>query len=216
MAQTSPMSPQWPVRAGGDARTRRSTGSRGSTTTRRTALRQRGRAVPRRRRRRRPPRRRALFRYPRAARHLRAGGRAAVEPARLRQIHRGRASMPTTVTQPADFRAYLLEQLEPLVGRIRRPDRGRRRRPGNPLSLRVRERRRTRRAAAPTPPSSRASFPMPSLAMVGDEIADGAFEIRHGASGRSRCSTRRASIIRCAGSCITPAPTGARCSPGCC
>ena len=35
-------------------------------------------------------------------------------------------------------------------------------------------------------------------------------------SGRWRCSTPRASIIRCAGSCTTPARTGARCSPGCC
>ena len=58
-------------------------------------------------------------------------------------------------------------------------------------------------------------FPMPLLATVGDEIADGAVRGRP-PSGRSRCSTRRGSTIRCAGSSTTPAPTGGRCSPGSC
>ena len=86
----------------------------------------------------------------------------------------------TTVTQPEDFRAYLLEQLEPLVERISarrsRSASARRRSP----TLMCSRAATNSAAAAPTPPSSRASFPAPSLAAIGDEIADGAFEIRLG------------------------------------
>ena len=85
----------------------------------------------------------------------------------------------TTVTQPEDFRAYLLEQLEPLVDEFG-----------------ARSRSASARRKSPTPTCSRAAtnsgaaastaaelarfFPVPSLAVVGDEIADGAFEIRPG------------------------------------
>ena len=60
-------------------------------------------------------------------------------------------------------------------------------------------------------------FPTPLLAKVGDEIADGTWDLRRErAAAARRSSMRRGSIIRCAGSSTTPAPTGARSSPGSC
>ena len=50
----------------------------------------------------------------------------------------------TTVTQPEDFRAYLLEQLEPLVEEFGATIEVGVGCAGNPLPLRVRERRRAR------------------------------------------------------------------------
>ena len=60
----------------------------------------------------------------------------------------------TTITHPGAFRRYLLEQLAPLHGRVRRRDRGRRQQPGDPLPLRARARRRDRPRAASPPASS--------------------------------------------------------------
>ena len=55
-------------------------------------------------------------------------------------------SGPASTRRPsrtrAAFRSYLLEQLSPLVSRVRRPHRGRRQRPGDPLPLCARARRR--------------------------------------------------------------------------
>ena len=85
----------------------------------------------------------------------------------------------TTVTQPADFSAYLLEQLEPLVAEF-----------GAQLEVGVGSQEipypyvfesgdELGRGGASASELAR-FFPVPSLAVVGDEIADGAFEIRPG------------------------------------
>jgi AMP nucleosidase len=85
----------------------------------------------------------------------------------------------TTVTQPADFRAYLLEQLKPLVaefGATIEVGVGAQEIPypyvfvsGDVLG----------RGGATASELAR-FFPVPSLAQVGDEVADGAFDIRPG------------------------------------
>ena len=83
----------------------------------------------------------------------------------------------TTVTQPADFRDYLLEQLTPLERRIRGRDRNRLRarqeiaypyvfESGDELG----------RGGASAIDLAR-YFPTPSLAVIGDEIPDGHFDI---------------------------------------
>ncbi len=86
----------------------------------------------------------------------------------------------TTVTQPAAFRDYLLEQLEPLVtefGATLEVGIGAQEIPypyvfetGDELG----------RGGASASELAR-FFPVPLLAVVGDEIADGAFEIKYGA-----------------------------------
>jgi AMP nucleosidase len=86
----------------------------------------------------------------------------------------------TTVTQPEAFRTYLLEQLEPLVaefGAILEVGIGPQEIPypyvfetGDELG----------RGGASASELAR-FFPVPLLATVGDEIADGAFEIKYGA-----------------------------------
>ena len=121
----------------------------------------------------------------------------------------------TTVTQPAAFRAYLLEQLGPLVAEF-----------GATLEVGVGAQEipypyvfetgdELGRGGASASELAR-FFPVPLLAVVGDEIADGAFDVKRRRRGRWRCSTRCASIIPCGGWSITPARTGAPCSPGCC
>ncbi len=85
----------------------------------------------------------------------------------------------TTVTQPEDFRAYLLEQLEPLVAEF-----------GAEIEVGVGSQEipypyvfesgdELGRGGASASELAR-FFPVPSLAVVGDEVADGAFEIRPG------------------------------------
>ncbi len=85
----------------------------------------------------------------------------------------------TTVTQPEDFRRYLLEQLEPLVDEF-----------GASIEVGVGAQEipypyvfesgdELGRGGANAAELAR-FFPAPSLAAVGDEIADGAFEIRLG------------------------------------
>ena len=85
----------------------------------------------------------------------------------------------TTVTQPADFRGYLLEQLEPLVAEF-----------GAELEVGMGSQEipypyvfesgdELGRGGATASELAR-FFPVPSLADVGDEVADGAFEIRPG------------------------------------
>ena len=70
---------------------------------------------------------RALFRYPELRLTYTPNG-PALSSARAFAKFSEPGVYTTTVTQPAEFRAYLLEQLEPLVDGIRRHDRGRRRR----------------------------------------------------------------------------------------
>ncbi|HEY1942501.1 MAG TPA: AMP nucleosidase [Roseiarcus sp.] len=85
----------------------------------------------------------------------------------------------TTVTQPDEFRPYLLEQLEPLVREF-----------GARIDVGVGEQEipypyvfesgdELGRGGATASELAR-FFPVPSLAEVGDEVADGAFEIRTG------------------------------------
>ena len=93
------------------------------------------------------PEERARFRYPEI--------RVSYEPEGVQPlVRRAFAKFPapgvyaTTVTQPAAFRSYLLEQLRPLMNEYGGDGRGRRQRAGNPLSLRVRARRRAFTRAA--------------------------------------------------------------------
>ena len=122
----------------------------------------------------------------------------------------------TTITQPAFFRTYLLEQLNYLVRDY-----------GATIEVGVSdqeipypyvfERGDELGRGAHSAAELAQHFPTPLLAKVGDEIADGTWVLRRRASrGRWRSSMRRASIIRCAASSITPAPTGAPSSPGSC
>ena len=122
---------------------------------------------------------RARFRYPRLRVSYRPDG---APPASARAF--AKFSTPgvysTTVTQPEDFRAYLLEQLEPLVSEF-----------GAEIEVGVG----SQEIAYPyvfetgdelgrggvTASELARHFPAPSLAVVGDEIADGLFEIRPGA-----------------------------------
>ena len=78
---------------------------------------------------------RALFHYPELRLIYAPNGPALSSPRAFAKFSEP-GVYATTVTQPAEFRAYLLEQLEPLVRRIRRHDRGRRWRAGDPLPLR--------------------------------------------------------------------------------
>ena len=156
---------------------------------------------------------RALFRYPELRLTYAPNGPA---PSNARAFAKFSEAgvYTTTVTQPADFRAYLLEQLEPLVteyGATIEVGVGAQEIPypyviesGDELTA----------AAAPTPPSSRGSFPCPRWRRSATRPPTASST--SAPSGRSPCSTRRASITRCAASCTTPAPTGGRCSPGCC
>ena len=125
------------------------------------------------------PDERARFRYPRLrVSYLSEGARAPNARAFAKFSAPGVYS--TTVTQPADFRAYLLEQLEPLVAEF-----------GAEIEIGTGgqeiaypyvfesgdELGRGRATAA----DLARHFPTPSLAVIGDEIADGQFEIRPGA-----------------------------------
>jgi AMP nucleosidase len=86
----------------------------------------------------------------------------------------------TTVTQPADFRRYLMEQLEPLVAEF-----------GAEIDVSVGAQEiaypyvfesgdELGRGGATAAELAR-YFPTPSLAVIGDEIADGQFDLRPGA-----------------------------------
>ena len=92
----------------------------------------------------------------------------------------------TTVTQPAFFRHYLLEQLRPLVDEFGAAIEVGAERAGDPLSLRHRRGRRVRASAISRSPSWRAIFPTPMLANVGDEIADGTWQPRRGRAAAAR------------------------------
>ena len=128
-----------------------------------------------------PPSRetRALFRYPRLRVTYRTEG---APPTNARAF--AKFSVPgvysTTVTQPADFRDYLLEQLRPLVeefGAEMEVGLG----PQEIAYPYVFESGDELGRGGVTASELARHFPAPSLAVVGDEIADGQFEIRPGA-----------------------------------
>jgi AMP nucleosidase len=119
------------------------------------------------------------FRYPRLRVSYRSEG---APPASARAFAKFSAPgvYSTTVTQPEDFRAYLLEQLEPLVSEF-----------GAEIEVGaggqeiaypyVFETGDELGRGGVTASDIARYFPAPSLAVVGDEIADGLFEIRPGA-----------------------------------
>jgi len=122
---------------------------------------------------------RAKFRYPR----LRVTYRPdAPPPANARAFAKFAAPgvYSTTVTQPADFRAYLLEQLEPLYAEYRAEIEvavG-----GQEIAYPyVFETGDELGRGGATAADLARYFPTPSLAVIGDEIADGQFDLRPGA-----------------------------------
>ena len=116
---------------------------------------------------------RALFRYPELRLTYRPNGPVAPNPRAYAKFSEP-GVYTTTITQPAEFRSYLLEQLEPLVseyGAIIEVGVGAREIPypyviesGDEL------------ARGGTDAAALARyFPTPSLANIGDETADGEF-----------------------------------------
>jgi AMP nucleosidase len=125
------------------------------------------------------PQERLKFRYPR----LRVTYRPEAAPPSIARAF-AKFSTPgvysTTVTQPADFRRYLMEQLEPLVAEF-----------GAEIDVSVGAQEiaypyvfesgdELGRGGATAAELAR-YFPTPSLAVIGDEIADGQFDLRPGA-----------------------------------
>jgi AMP nucleosidase len=125
------------------------------------------------------PDERARFRYPKLRVSYRPEGAPPASPRAFAKF-----STPgvysTTVTQPEDFRGYLLEQLEPLVEEF-----------GGEIEVGlggqeiaypyVFESGDELGRGGVTASDIARHFPAPSLAAVGDEVADGGFEIRLGA-----------------------------------
>jgi AMP nucleosidase len=119
------------------------------------------------------PEARALFRYPELRLTYEPNGPAPSNARAYAKFSEG-GLYTTTVTQPAEFRAYLLEQLEPLVseyGAVIEVGTGEQEIPypyviqsGDELS----------RDGANSAELAR-YFPIPSLATIGDETADGEF-----------------------------------------
>ena len=125
------------------------------------------------------PEERARFRYPRLRVTYRPEG---APPPNARAFAKFSAPgvYSTTITQPAEFRNYLLEQLEPLVSEF-----GAEMEVGTggqeiayPYVFETGDE--LGRGGATAADLAR-HFPTPSLAVIGDEIADGHFEIRPGA-----------------------------------
>ncbi len=121
---------------------------------------------------------REKFRYPRLRVTYRTEG---APPSNARAFAKFSAPgvYSTTVTQPAEFRAYLLEQLEPLVEEF-----------GAEIEVGVGAQEiaypyvfetgdELGRGGATAADLAR-YFPTPSLSVIGDEIADGHFDIRPG------------------------------------
>jgi AMP nucleosidase len=126
------------------------------------------------------PAERARFRYPLLRLHYN-GDAAPLAPSRRAYAKLQRAGVyETTVTHPRAFRSYLLEQLQPLVSDY-----------GATLQVAVSdqelpypyvlERTEELAGAGITPAELARHFPTPHLAMVGDEIADGSYEVIDGA-----------------------------------
>ena len=129
----------------------------------------------------------------------------------------GPGTYATTVTQPDYFRPYLLDQLRPLVR-----DYGVAIEVGSsaqeiPYPYVV-EPGADLASGGVTPAELARHFPVPLLSAVGDEIADGLWQVDEPDEPRSRspCSTPCGSTSRCAASSITRVRTGATSSPGSC
>ena len=122
---------------------------------------------------------RARFRYPRLRVSYRTEGAPPINPRAFAKFS-APGVYSTTVTQPEDFRAYLLEQLVPLVAEYgAEVEVG----PGGqeiayPYVFESGDE--LGRGGVSAADIAR-HFPTPSLAVIGDEIADGQYEIRPGA-----------------------------------
>ena len=126
------------------------------------------------------PAQRAAFRYP----LLRVMHSDSARPLPTHRRSFGRLQRPgvyeTTITQPGDFRPYLLEQLGPLIADY-----------GAQIEVAVSgqeipypyvfERAEELTGAKVSAAQLARHFPTPHLASVGDEIADGQWEFEHGA-----------------------------------
>jgi AMP nucleosidase len=119
---------------------------------------------------------RARFRYPELRVVYHPDGAPPVNPRAFAKFS-APGLYTTTVTQPADFRAYLLEQLTPLYEEY-----------GGEIGVGVGEQEiaypyvfetgdELGRGGATAADLAR-YFPTPSLAVIGDEVADGQFDIR--------------------------------------
>jgi AMP nucleosidase len=125
------------------------------------------------------PETRARFRYPLLRVVHRASGRALPSHRRAFARLQSPGVYETTVTHPAAFRRYLLEQLTPLVGEY-----------GARIEIAVSdqeipypyvlERADEIAGAGVTAADLARHFPTPQLSAVGDEIADGQWEHREG------------------------------------
>jgi AMP nucleosidase len=128
-----------------------------------------------------PPSRelRAQFRYPLLrVRYAGYGGPPSINRRAYAKLQRA-GVYETTVTHPQAFRSYLLEQLEPLVADY-----------GAALEVSVSdqeipypyvlERTEEIANAGVTPADLARHFPTPHLSVVGDEIADGTFDLTEG------------------------------------
>ncbi|MGL4495225.1 MAG: AMP nucleosidase [Beijerinckiaceae bacterium] len=123
-----------------------------------------------------PPEQRALFKYPELVVRYDA---SAVPPANRRAFAKlaGPGEYATTVTHPRDFRAYLLEQLQPLAAEYGATIHVRRSDQDIPYPY-VFERGDELGRGGVTAVELARHFPVPMLTTVGDEIADSEWEYR--------------------------------------
>ena len=149
---------------------------------------------------------RLQFRYPELRLTYDPSGRPPASSRRAWAKFQSPGTYATTVTQPGHFRAYLLEQLRPLVGRLRRRHRG---------GPRASRKSPTPTCSSPattsprrTPPPARARHGIsrrPCSPIVGRRGGRRPLASRARPSrARSRCSMRCGSTTRCAASCTTP------------
>lgn len=157
---------------------------------------------------------RSLFRYPQLRLTYECHGEV---PASTRAYAKVQAPgvYSVTVTHPAAFRAYLLDQLKPLIQdfnvtvEVGMSDR-------NIPYPYVIEQGDELAGTGVTAAELARVFPSTDLSAATDDIADGLYDWEHAAPIRWHCSMARGWTSRCAGWCTTPAATGAMCSPGSC
>ena len=137
---------------------------------------------------------RALFRYPRLRVTYRPDGATPANPRAFAKFSVA-GVYSTPVTHPEDFRPYLLEQLGPLAseyGAQMEVGLG-----GQEIAYPyVVEAGDELGRGGVTASELARHFPAPSLTVVGDEIADGVFEIRPGAERPRSCGALRTSTGR--------------------
>jgi len=117
---------------------------------------------------------RALFRYPELRLTYAPNGPALSSPRAFAKFS-DPGTYATTVTQPQEFRAYLLEQLEPLVGEYGATMEVGVGAPEIPYPYVIESGDELTRGGADAAELAR-FFPVPSLATIGDETADGEFD----------------------------------------